>query len=90
MLRSSLAVKPTEKSKVTVFYNFLRSNTEIPASTVFSGRGRDRGHLPQLRLDYAFNKNVTAYILGEYFVPGNVYLNKDNAVFVRCEVQVKF
>lgn len=90
MLRSSLAVKPTDKSKVSLFYNYLRANTEIPSSTVFSGRGRDRGSLPQLRFDYMFTKNITAYILGEYFVPGNVYLNKDNAVFVRCEVQVKF
>ena len=90
MLRSSIAVKPTEKSKVSLFYNYLRANTEIPASTVFSGHGRDRGHLPQLRFDYVFNKNVTAYILGEYFVPGNMYLNRDEAIFVRCEMQVKF
>ena len=90
MLRSSIAVKPTERSKVSFFYNYLRANTEGPASTVFSGRGRDRGHLPQVRFDYAFNKNVTAYILGEYFVPGNMYLNKDAAIFFRCEMQVKF
>ena len=90
MFRMSLALKPTEKSKITLFYNYLRSNTEIPASTVFTGRGRERGQLPQLRFDYMFNKNVTAYVLGEYFVPGNVYLYKDNAIFIRCELQVKF
>ncbi|MBF0571942.1 MAG: alginate export family protein [Candidatus Omnitrophica bacterium] len=90
MIRSSAAIKPTEKSKITLFYNYLRANTEIPASTVFSGRGRDRGQLPQLRIDYMFNKNVTAYILGEYFLPGDVYLNNDDAIFIRCEMQIKF
>lgn len=88
--RLEASVNPTDKCKATVRYNYLRAN-ESGSGTSFSD-GRERGHLPQLKLDYTFSKNVTAYVLGEYFLPGNFYApaNRDPAVFLRTELMVKF
>ena len=44
----------------------------------------------QAGLDYTFNKNVNGYILAEYFIPGDFYKVKDEALFLRTELQVKF
>jgi predicted porin len=61
------------------------------ASNAFcSGTGKERGHLPQARIDYAFTKNISAYVLAEYLIPGNFYKDKDTALFLRTELQIKF
>lgn len=90
--RAELVLKTTEKTKLSLWYNFLRAVQPVAASAnTFSGSGKDRGHLPQVRFDYAINKNVSTYFLAEYFVPGNFYVDaRDGAVFLRSEVQVKF
>jgi len=93
LYRAELSMKPTAKSKLTLWYNFLRANETVsPTSTSpnCSGTGKNRGHLPQVRLDYMFNKNVSAYILGEYLIPGNFYKDRDDAIFLRTELQIKF
>jgi len=93
MYRLGVSANPAKKMKLSLFYNFLRANQTIPASSTYSysGRGKDRGHLEQARVDYAFTKNISAYLLAEYFQPKNVYTSSaDDAVFVRTEVQIKF
>jgi hypothetical protein len=88
--RASLVLTPTKKTKLSLWYNFLRANDQVPASSIFSGDGRNRGHMPQVRFDYAFNKNITAYFLAEYLIPGNFYADRDPGLFLRSELQVKF
>lgn len=91
MWRASLVLATSGKSKCTLWYNFLRADEQVAASTVFSSSGKDRGHLPQARFDYTFNKNVSTYFLAEYLIPGNFYVDsRDGAVFLRTEVQIKF
>ncbi|MFH0839019.1 MAG: hypothetical protein V1893_02415 [Candidatus Omnitrophota bacterium] len=89
-LRTELILKPTEKTKLSLWYNFLRANEQVAASSIFSGSGKNRGHLPQIRLDYTINKNITAYFLGEYLFSGNFYEASDDGVFLRTEVQINF
>jgi hypothetical protein len=88
--RMEFVLRPTPKLKLSFWYNFLRSNQQVAASSVCSGSGRNRGHLPQAKIEYAFNKNVSAYFLGEYLIPGNFYKDRDPAVFLRSELQLKF
>jgi len=88
--RTEFSFKPTTKSKISLWYNYLRANAQVAANAVCSGTGKERGHLPQLRWDYAINKNITTYILGEYFIPGNFYKDHDPGMFVRAEVLIKF
>jgi hypothetical protein len=90
ILRASVSFKPTEKAKVSIWYNYLRANAQVAAGTIFSGNKKERGHMPQVKLDYAFNKDVTAYFLAEYLLPKKFYVNKDPALFLRTEVQIKF
>ncbi len=91
MWRAELLVLPTAKTKIRLWYNFLRAN-EIPRSTSFAlGGGKNRGHLPQARIDYKISDNINAYILVEYFIPGNFHADTaDSALFLRSEITFKF
>ena len=93
--RLELSLNTTKKTKLTLDYNYLRANAQMAAtttstSTIFSGTSKDRGHLPQVRLDYKINDNITTYFLGEYLKPGHFYKDNDPAIFLRTEVQIKF
>lgn len=88
--RAELVLKPTAKTKLSLWYNFLRANEQATASAILSGAGKNRGHLPQAKIEYSFNKNVSAYFLGEYLFPGNFYKDHDGALFLRTELQLKF
>jgi predicted porin len=90
-LRASFAIKPTPKTKLSLWYNYLRANENTSSTPgLLSGTGKTRGHLPQVRFDYAVNKNVKTYLLAEYLVPGNFYVNSDPALFFRYELELKF
>jgi hypothetical protein len=88
----TLKFKPTDKMKLSFMYYYLMANEDVTSSTIFSGTSKQRGSMPQVRLDYTFDKkkNVTGYILAEYLKPGKFYVEKDPAIFVRTELQVKF
>ncbi len=97
MYRLELTVKPTEKAKFNLGDSFLRANDLITANATYnlSGTGKDRGNLVRAKLDYNFNKNVSAYLLGEYFIPSrgnNSFYTKDAdpAIFVRTQLELKF
>lgn len=90
VVRAGLVLKPTKKVKITSGYCFLRANEQVAAGAIFSGTGKTRGHLPQAKVEYAFNKNASAYFLAEYLIPGNFYKDRDPALFLRTELQIKF
>lgn len=88
--RLEYVLNTSKKTKLTLDYNYLRANAQVAASTIFSGTGKERGHLPQIRFDYKISDNITTYFLGEYFKPGNFYEDNDPGMFLRTEVQIKF
>jgi hypothetical protein len=91
MYRTQFSLQPTEKIKVALNYNYLKAH-EIPVGTSFAtGDGKNRGQLPQFRVDYAMSKNITTYFTAEYFIPGNFYADTaDESLFLRTECMVKF
>ncbi len=90
LVRVRLVLSLTPKAKLSFWYNLLRAN-ENPAPSTFFGSGKTRGHLPQAKIEYAFNKNISTYILAEYFIPGDFYADgADDALFLRSEIQLKF
>ncbi|MDP8213055.1 MAG: alginate export family protein [Candidatus Zapsychrus exili] len=91
MYRVELSLKPTDKSKLTFWYNYLRAE-EVPTATSFgTGSGKDRGHLPQVKLEYKINKDISTYILAEYFIPGDFHDDdSDEMLFLRTEITFKF
>lgn len=91
--RLEYSLNTSKKTKLSLNYNYLRANAQVAASsvgTIFSGNSKDRGHLPQVRFDYKISDNVTTYFLGEYFKPGDFYVDNDPGIFLRTEVQIKF
>ncbi len=90
MWRTQLTLTPTKKVKLRFWYNFLRANETVTGS-IFNNE-KNRGSLYQVRLDYKVNKNVSTYILVEYFSPGDFYApsNRDEALFTRFEITFKF
>jgi predicted porin len=97
MYRAGVTVKPMEQAKFNLTYSFLRANSLIAPNITYNlaGIGKNRGHLLYSKFDYTFNKNVSAYVLGEYFVPtrgSNRFYTKeaDPAIFVRTQLELKF
>jgi len=90
IFRVQLFLKPTEKMNLYLWYNFLQANDRVAPTTILSGSGKNRGHLPEVKVEYMFNKNVTTSFLWEYLIPGDFYKNRDPAVFLRTELQLKF
>jgi hypothetical protein len=88
LTRIGASINPLPKTKLTLTYNILGANQTV-AGTLF-GTGTDRGKLYQGRIDYTFTKNISAYVLTEYFTPGNFYVGSDPAEFVRVELQCKY
>lgn len=91
-LRLQSTFKPTKKSQVTLGYLYLRAVESVPsaAGTMFSGGSKDRGQCPQFKFDYIFNKNLCAYFLFEYFMPGKFYANDDPAMLARTGIEISF
>jgi hypothetical protein len=92
MWRTSLVLVPTEKMKLSFFYNYLRPAESVAMNVAnnLAGKKGSRGHLPQARIDYAFNKNICAYFLAEYFIPGSFYIDRDDTLFLRTQIEFKF
>lgn len=88
--RAGVALKPAGKVNLSFWYTFMLANSQVPADAVFSGKGKTRGQLTQAKVEYAFNKNVSTYFLADYFFPGNFYKDRDQAIFLRTQLEVKF
>ena len=91
--RAELSLKPTDKLSMQLWYNYLKADEKTAASSSYnlSGTGKDRGHLPQFKVKYKINDNISTYFLAEYFIPGNFYTDDaDEGLFLRTEVQFKF
>lgn len=88
--RLETTFKTSEKTKLLLAYNYLRAAEETATTTILSGDSLDRGHLFQTRFDYAFTKNITAYLLVDYLLPGDFYVDDDSMLFTRVECQIKF
>lgn len=86
--RAKMDMKLTDTTGATFAYNYMRANENI--THPFFGNGKERGHLPQIILSQKLTDNVDAGVWLEYFVPGNFYANRDNALFYRFQVQVRF
>jgi len=94
LYRASFRLSLDPETGLDLSYNYLRANENSHVSTapaIFSADGKNRGSLIQAKLSHKFSKTVDGYFLIEDFVPGNYYVdaNRDNAMFVRWELQWK-
>ncbi len=94
LYRASFRISLDPATGLDLSYNYLRANENSHVSSappIFSADGKTRGSLIQAKLSHKFSKAVDGYFLLEDFVPGNYYVptNRDNAMFVRWELQWK-
>jgi len=88
--RLGVKLRLTEKTGLDLHYNYLRADEQVAASAVYSGTGKEKGHLVQAKVSYKLAKNVKTYFLAEVLFPGNFYRNRDEALFLRTQVEVTF
>jgi hypothetical protein len=94
LYRASFKLALDPETGLELSYNYLGANENshsASAPAIFSADGKKRGDLIQAKLSHKFSKAVDGYLLVEDFVPGNYYAdtNRDNAMFIRWELQWK-
>jgi hypothetical protein len=93
MYRLAMNFALPNASGLGLSYSYLQANETptIQNTAIFSANGKTRGQLLIAKLSHTFSKTVDGYVTVEDFVPGNYYAttNRDNATFVRWELQWK-
>jgi len=91
LYKIGLGLSPTKKTKLSLAYYYLRANETITPTSDTFGTGKNRGTLTQAKFDYTFNKNLSAYVMGEYLHAGDFYVaSADDACFLRTQLELKF
>lgn len=91
--RANVKANFSANTNLSFWYNYLRADesTQGLNPKMFSNKGKERGHLPQIMLNHKFTKNIDGYLLAEYFIPKNFYSdNANNALFFRWQLQYRF
>ncbi len=88
--RAKLDMNLTEKTGLSLAYNYLRANENSVGP--FFGTGDQRGHLAHIILTHKFTKNIDGHLHFEYFKPEDYYAvgNRDDAIFLRWQLQMQF
>ncbi len=90
-ISSSVSGTINDKTKASLSYHHLWAAEKTAAvADKLTGTDKDRGHLLQARVDYKINKYATSYVLAEYLIPGDFYVDDETGLFLRTEVQLKF
>ncbi len=88
IFRANLFLKPTEKINFYLWYNLLQANEQVPPNVILSGNGKNRGHLPQLKLEYLVNKNMTTCFFSRVFDSGEFLQGKRPGTFLADRTSV--
>jgi hypothetical protein len=78
------SIAPLKNTKASLTYNIMKANQKG------SHPGINRGQLVQAKIDRKVSDNITAFVYGEYFTPGDFHPTDDNALFVRTEILFKY
>lgn len=89
---AELTFKPVGKSKVTLGYLHLMAVETVPntAGAMFSGNSKERGEVFRSLFEYNLNKNTNLAFQFEYLWPGRFYANRDDALFLRSTLELRF
>ncbi|MDR1195558.1 MAG: alginate export family protein [Endomicrobium sp.] len=89
LARLEATFKPYEKISINATYDFIYANTAMQPNDIF-GSGLNRGNLIRCKVAYNFTNKISAYVLGEYFIPGDFYSkDAEDASFLRLEFSAK-
>jgi hypothetical protein len=84
---------PDKKLQVQTDYMALwadHSRSDLGPAKGFSDTGLFRGHLLTCWLRYQFTPQIKGHLMGEYLWPGNYYTVRDNATWLRAQIEMVF
>lgn len=90
MWQAEVLVSPTKYLNLRGTYYYMSSFEPFAGSTKIYGKGKKRGDLYQARADVTLGKALKGHVLYEYLKPGDFYVGRDSAYFLRFELSYSF
>jgi hypothetical protein len=90
MWQAELLASPAKFLSLRGTYYYMSALEAFPGSTRVFGKGKKRGDMLQARADVVFSKALKGHVLYEYLKPGDFYIGRDSAYFLRFELIYSF
>lgn len=90
MWQAEVLASPTKFLALRGTYYYMSSLETFNGSPKVFGKGKKRGDMFQARADVTFNKSLKGHVLYEVLKPGDFYIGRDSAYFLRFELIYSF
>ncbi len=90
MWQGEFLIAPAKPLNLRATYYKMRAFHPFPGNPAVYGTGTDRGDMYQVRADFAFPPHWSGHLLYESLTPGDFYVGRDRAWFLRAEVIYAF
>lgn len=86
MWQAEVLASPTKYLSLRGTYFYLGAFEPFAGNPKVYGKGTKRGDMLQARADITFSKALKGHVLYEYLKPGDFYVGRDSAYFLRFEL----
>lgn len=90
MWRTEFLIAPLRLLNLRATHYRMRAFHPFPGNPAVFGPGKDRGDMLQFRADFVSPPHWSAHLLYESLEPGDFYVGRDRAWFLRAEVTYSF
>jgi hypothetical protein len=90
MWQAEVLASPARFLSLRGTYYYMSAFEPFPGSPKVFGKGKKRGDMFQARADVTFSKSLKGHVLYEYMKPGDFYVGRDSAYFLRFELVYGF
>lgn len=90
MWQAEILATPANYLSLRATYYHMSALETFPGNVKVFGKGKKRGDMLQARADVTFSKELKGHVLYEYLKPGDFYVGRDSAYFLRFELSYTF
>lgn len=90
MWQAEILASPTKFLGLRGTYYLMDAFHPFAGSAKVFGKGKKRGDMLQARADVTFSNALKGHVLYEYLKPGDFYVGRDSAYFLRFELTYSF
>ncbi len=90
MWQAEVLASPTKYLSLRGTYYYMGAFEPFAGNPKVYGKGTKRGDMVQARADVTFSKALKGHVLYEYLKPGDFYVGRDSAYFLRFELIYSF
>ena len=90
MWQAEVLATPAKFLALRGTYYYMGAFEPFAGSAKVYGKGKKRGDMLQARADVTFSSSLKGHALYEYMKPGDFYVNRDSAYFLRFELTYSF